>query len=220
MPKKREKKKRQPNKRILILCEGEKTEPYYFQGLKSDKYTRNKLSALRIEISDTKKNTAKELVIEAKQFKKNAEREKNPYDNIWVVFDKDGYSKHPQAFDQANSNDIRIAFSSISFEFWFLLHFQYTTKVFKKADDVINFLKNNKFMPDYEKNNNNYSILKDKTDLAIANAKKLRINVHDIDDGIKTNDKKLQQNYSKVNKVYNLNPYTDVDILVNQLLKL
>ena len=26
MPKKREKKKRQPNKRILILCEGEKTE--------------------------------------------------------------------------------------------------------------------------------------------------------------------------------------------------
>ncbi len=63
MPKKREKKKRQPNKRILILCEGEKTEPYYFQGLKNDKYTRNKLSALRIEISDTKKNTAKELII-------------------------------------------------------------------------------------------------------------------------------------------------------------
>ena len=125
MPKKRLTNKRKPNKRILILCEGKETEPNYFKGLKQDTYHRNKLAALRIELYDSGKNTGKELVVEAKYLKKTANAEKNPYDAIWIVIDRDGYTKHPQTFDQANANKINIAFSSISFEFWFLLHFIY-----------------------------------------------------------------------------------------------
>ncbi|MEE4359795.1 MAG: RloB family protein [Desulfococcaceae bacterium] len=162
MPKKRQNKKIQPNDRILILCEGEKTEPNYFNGLKRDKAISNRLSALRIEIYDSSKNTAKELVEQAKILKKEAIRERNPYEDIWIVIDKDGYTRHPQAFDQANANRINIAFSSISFEFWFLLHYKYTTKVFEKGDDLINFLKNNGYMPDYKKNDNHYTVLKPK----------------------------------------------------------
>ena len=136
MPKKRQTNKRKIKDRILILCEGEKTEPNYFNGLKRDKFRSNRLSALRIEIYDYGSNTAKELVKQAKSLKDDAKREKNPYDKIWVVFDRDGYTKHPQALDQASANGIRVAFSSISFEFWFLLHFTYTTRQFEKADDV------------------------------------------------------------------------------------
>ena len=146
MPKKRNANKRKLNKRILILCEGKQTEPDYFRGLKHDKMRRNRLAALRIEIFDTEKTTGKELISEAKRLKKIAERERNPYDEIWVVFDRDGYTKHPQTFDQAYSNKIEIAFSSISFEFWFLLHFEYSTKAFEKADSLISYLK--KHLPD------------------------------------------------------------------------
>lgn len=54
MPKKRKNSFRTVNKRILILCEGEKTEPNYFNSIKHDLHLRNKLKALRIEISVTK----------------------------------------------------------------------------------------------------------------------------------------------------------------------
>ena len=156
MPKKRNANKRKLNKRILILCEGKQTEPDYFRGLKHDKMRRNRLAALRIEIFDTEKTTGKELISEAKRLKKIAERERNPYNEIWVVFDRDGYTKHPQTLDQAYSNKIEIAFSSISFEFWFLLHFEYSTKAFEKADSLISYLK--KHLPDYSKCDDNYEI--------------------------------------------------------------
>jgi hypothetical protein len=210
MPKKREVKKRKPNKRILILCEGKETEPNYFQGLKSDKFHQNKLAALRIEIydpkqnRDKKKNTGKELIVQAKRLKQGAEAEKNPYDDIWIVIDKDGYTKHPQTFDHARGNKIKIAFSSISFEFWFLLHFKFTTKSYQKADDLISYL--TRYMQDYDKVDDNYSFLKDKTQIAIENAQRVR-------------------EYRKVDiergtQIYELNPYTDVDLLVKNLLNL
>lgn len=211
MPKKRQKKKRLPNKRILILCEGEKTEPNYFNGLKRDKSKSNRLSALRIEIYDSKKNTGKELVEEAKSLKKEAMKEKNPYDDIWVVIDMDGYTKHPQAFDQARANRINISFSSISFEFWFLLHHTYTTKSFEKADDLIKYLKRKQYMVGYEKYDDNYSKLKDRTEYAISNAEKVR-------KFWKVDDKRIED--IRGQKIYELNPYTDVDILVDKLLKL
>ncbi|MDM8539517.1 RloB family protein [Desulfococcaceae bacterium HSG9] len=205
MPKKRLTNRRKPNKRILILCEGRETEPNYFKGLKHDKYHRNKLAALRIEIYDSNKNTGKELVAEAKSLKKIANAEKNSYDAIWIVIDKDGYTKHPQTFDQANANKINIAFSSISFEFWFLLHFTYTTKAFHKSADLERHLRF-EYMQNYEKYDDNYSKLKDKTDQAIGNAKKIQ--------------KYSQNDLNRGRKIYELNPYTDVDVLVQKLLSL
>jgi len=206
MPKKRSKDKRQPNKRILILCEGEKTEPFYFKGLKRDKSNSNRLAALRIEIYDSQKNTARELVAEAKYLKSQAIREKNPYDDIWIVVDKDGYTKHPQAFDQAKANKINISFSSISFEFWFLLHHTYTTKAFNSSDELIKYIKTH-YIPDYKKNDDNYSKLKDKISTAIHNAEKIRIHWA-----------KIKNDWEK--KRYEINPFTDVDVLVKRLLSL
>ena len=81
----------------------------------------HQLTGLRIEIYDTKYNTAVELVKQAIELKKSGKSEQNPYDSIWVVVDLDGYRKHPQAFDLAEENDIKMAFSCISFEYWFLL---------------------------------------------------------------------------------------------------
>jgi hypothetical protein len=204
MPKKRPTDKRKPNKRILILCEGKETEPNYFKGLKHDQLNQRKLAALRIEIYDSRKNTGKELIAEAKHLKKEAKEEKNPYDDVWVVIDRDGYTKHPQTFDQARANKINIALSSISFEFWFLLHFEYTTKGFGKADDLIDYLK--KYMKDYNKSGDNYHVLKNMTKNAIDYAQRIRTH--------------WEFEIERGKKIYDLNPYTDVDVLVDKLLNL
>lgn len=206
MPKKRPRNKRKPNKRILILCEGAKTEPNYFKSLKKDKSCRNKLAALRIEIYDSDKNTGRELVQVAKDFKKLAQSERNPYDAIWIVLDKDGYTKHPHTFDQAYVNEIDIAFSSISFEFWFLLHFEYTTRPFQKADDVIEHLTKKNYLPSYSKNTCYYSILENLTSKAIKRAKRIR------------SFWKVETDEGR--KIYDLNPYVDVDVLVEKLINL
>lgn len=206
MPRKRIINKKEPKNRILILCEGEKTEPTYFKGLKSDLHFRNKLSALRIVVYPSSYNTGKELIEDAEQLKKKAEKEQNTYDAVWVVLDKDGYTKHPETFTKAEATGINIAFSSISFEFWFLLHFEYTTKAFYKSDELIRYIKQKKYIPNYHKSDDNYPFLREFTLTAINNAKKLRENI--------------QFEFDHGKKIYELNPYTDVDVLVDMLLSL
>jgi len=206
MPKPRKENSRAVRQRILILCEGRETEPLYFNGIKTEKRKDNPLSALRIVVYDTRINTGKELVLLAKELKEEAKREKNEYDAIWVVIDRDGYTKHPQAFNQARANEIQIAFSSISFEYWFLLHFIKTTKPFTKSDEVIKHLKQDSYYTNYEKSLDHYQKLKNLTQTAIQNAQWLR--------------KQVGYDTSMEDKRYVFNPYTDVDILVSYLLSL
>ena len=73
---------------------------------------------------------------------------------------------------QANTNRaISFVTSNPTFEIWFLLHFRYTTKAYPNGDAVIDDLK--KYIPDYEKNKDVYSLCCDKLEEAIRNADKL-----------------------------------------------
>src|ERR1017187_5367603 len=120
---KRKLSKRLIPQRTLILCEG-KTEYIYFDGIRTEKLNKNQEVGLRIAIAKPKdvKGVGKEMVEQAKSLKGTAKKENNEYKEIWVVFDKDNYTKHHEAFTQAKGNKINIAFSSVSFEYWFLLH--------------------------------------------------------------------------------------------------
>ena len=196
------KQRRQINQRVLILCEGEQTEPIYFNALKADKSNLNNSSALRIVVHDSKKNTAKELVAEALELKMEAEKEKNAYDAIWVVVDRDGYTKHPESFNRAEKTKIKIAFSSPSFEFWFLLHFLYSTAPLENANATIKKLKEH--LTEYEKNINVYQKLKNNQTKAVEYSNKI----------------KEHHANSSNNPVWKLNPYTNVGDLVEFLLNL
>jgi hypothetical protein len=186
--------------RILILCEGIETEPNYFKAIKRDLQFARKLSATRIVLHETKINTAKELVELALNLKKEAEKEHNPYQHVWVVVDRDGYTKHPQSFDRAYATGIQIAFSSACFEFWFLLHFEFSTGGFNDCDAVIKKLKGH--FVQYEKRNDYYAILKPKTQTAIANGDK------------------IMQHWKKLGRgpIWILNPYSNVGELVRLLI--
>ena len=79
-----------PNKRILILCEGE-TEVEYFEQLKLNTALAHRLAAVLIEpiIYKPNDNSLKGLVWEAMQRKRTEARKGNPFDSIWIVFDND-----------------------------------------------------------------------------------------------------------------------------------
>ena len=191
-----------PRKRVLILCEGGKTEPNYFKGLRVDPSHAKSLSGVQVVVHPTKKNSAKELVAEAISLMKEAKQERNAYDEVWVVVDRDGYTKHPESFDRAIANKIRIGFSSTCFEYWILLHFEYTTRQFANCDEVIEVL--NRHIPEYDKADNIYDKIKDRTQTAIANGERvIRYWAQEAGDG---------------RPIWNFLPYTDVGKLVDSLI--
>ncbi len=121
MPRERKPSGRKPEKRLLIFCEGSanKSESAYLNAfLKNCRFAGDKIE---VKVIETKFNTGKELVNMAK------EAREFEHDSLWVVYDKDGYTKHAETFDHAKRSDIKIVFSSISFEYWILLHYEYTS---------------------------------------------------------------------------------------------
>lgn len=103
----------QVSKRFLILCEDEKSSLLYLDSFKKDEKLRRDLAAVSIEIYQPHDISPLGLVSEAKRKKKIAKKERNPFDEVWVVLDKDGHANLPQAINKAESNDIKVALSII-----------------------------------------------------------------------------------------------------------
>lgn len=175
----RRKAKRASYDRVLIVCEGEKTEPNYFKEIR----THFRLKSVNIEIEDNTSGSAPISVVNnaLKKYKKTKD-----YDRVYCVFDKDTHPTYDQALDKisrarlAKGHKIIAAQSVPCFEFWILLHFEYTTGSFSatgKASfctSVINKIKAKNYIPDYEKGAKDLSpILIPRLDCAISNAKKV-----------------------------------------------
>ncbi len=186
---KRKSKFRNPKPNILIICQGEKTEPNYFKGMK----LFERISNVNIEIISRPVDPYR--IIECSLIKKRSKE----YDQIWCVFDIDATTikNVNRAFTLADRNKIRIAYSNEAFELWYVLHFEYlniTTDRKAYIGKLNRYLKNG-----YKKNDKNmYEILSGNQKLAISNSKK------------------LFNKYSKVDP-YNNNPSTNVHEIVEKL---
>ncbi|MCK5848078.1 MAG: RloB domain-containing protein [Caldisericia bacterium] len=181
--------------KLYIICEGKKRKSeyaYFSSFIKSLCFNE-----YRIKLVYTDKNTGKELVQVAKQSKEF----KN--DLAWIVYDKDGYTLHPQTFNDARQCNVEIAFSSISFEYWILLHFKYTSRAFSNSEELIKYL-----LEDF---NFNY----DKGDEDVYDKIKLDTN------RAKTHAKRIQKYQEKAHTIgtpiYNFNPYTNINDLIEQI---
>lgn len=139
LAKKENKRKRNSkNKRryFLIVCEGEKTEPNYFESLKND-LPKGVLTSCRIDIEGTGRNTLS-LVEESKKIKERLENETSlSIDKIWVVFDRDSFESHNfnEAINHCKNSlpEIGCAWTNEAFELWYLLHFHfYNTAINRK----------------------------------------------------------------------------------------
>ncbi len=104
----------EPNKiekpTILIVCEGENTEPSYFRQFR--------LSSATIKAVGEGYNTIS-LVQRAV-----ALAQEKKYDQVWCVFDKDDFSANDfnNAIVLAENNNFGVAYSNQAFEYWIILH--------------------------------------------------------------------------------------------------
>jgi hypothetical protein len=124
-------------KYILIVCEGEKTEPNYFKALK-ESLPKGVLEVCEFRIVGTGYNTAS-LVRKAMKHRTDWEEEtRRTVDKLWVVFDRDSFT--PTSFNTAvntcirNKPSVDCAWSNEAFELWYLLHFHYYNTGISRAD--------------------------------------------------------------------------------------
>jgi hypothetical protein len=152
----------EPIQRFLIVCEGQKTEPHYFNGFRVPK------DIVELDIRGTGYNTIRlvEKAIELKDVEK--------YDQVWCVFDRNSHPAHhfKGALELADKNDISVAYSNQSFELWYLLHFDYCDTATHRKDCCRRL--NRRLGRRYEKNGETlYDDLKPLQQDAIRNATRL-----------------------------------------------
>jgi hypothetical protein len=161
-------------KTILIVCEGQRSEPDYFHNLRNEVLSKN--GDVYIKILPIPKDEQEEIEKEVTNFKlrrggkrrevrraiKNVEPveyiieedyiaqptcyirkaqlayiEKN-YSELWAIYDKNGHADHERAYLLSIDNTkcdkiVNIGFSSISFEEWILMHFEFCDIAFLKS---------------------------------------------------------------------------------------
>lgn len=108
--------------RVLIVCEGKKTEPFYFNSFSMMKNSSSLVFDINTEGGGI--NTV-QVVDKAIQLKEAAEKQGNPYDSVWAVFDRDSFkaSDFDTAILKAESKGIGCAWSNEAFELWYVYHF-------------------------------------------------------------------------------------------------
>lgn len=96
---------------ILIVCEGENTEPSYFNQFR--------ITSAKVKSVGEGYNTIS-LVNRAL-----ALSQQGNYDQVWCVFDKDDFNDNDfnSAIQIAVANNFGVAYSNQSFEYWLILHF-------------------------------------------------------------------------------------------------
>lgn len=110
---------------FLIVSEGAKTEPLYFDGLAkhiNEKYGQS-VSVKKPSIDTKGEGKCTVSLVEATT--KFVSRTHNIYSQVWVVFDKDDFEDFDEAIDLAEKRGYKTAWSNQSFEYWIFLHFNY-----------------------------------------------------------------------------------------------
>lgn len=147
--------RRAPYQKVLIVCEGEKTEPYYLNGLKA----YYGLSTANVEITGDCGSDPISIVNHAKDRYRSEQAAGDPFDRVYCVFDRDSHPNYRAGLAKINGckpKGIYYAATSVPcFEYWLLLHFKYTTRPYEPlpgnspCDQVISELKD--YLPGYRK---------------------------------------------------------------------
>jgi len=197
--KERNKKSRKEKPMIIITAEGRnETEANYFNGFRTQE------CPYIIKIHKAGNLTDPTKLAESIRKKWDAEdADVRTGDMAFVVVDLDNEENKAKEIQQlaAKSRVEKFIVSNPSFEVWFLLHYEYSTRSYMNADAVIRELK--KHYPEYEKTSDMYPLLMEKTGNAITNAEKLEV-YHKAEEHLHPD--------------VNCNPYTDVHKLVKKLL--
>lgn len=196
--------------RLLIVCEGSKTEPNYLEEIRRE----FKLASTRVRVQPGSFGTGPLQVVEfAEHLFLQGDPNKNilarDFDCVYAVFDRDDHETYHAALSKMtslnrrfmNNEKRKVSFEAIAsvpcFELWLLLHFEDVQAPIDRTQ-VYERLKG--YLPAYDKGQSGYwASIKPKLSLAIDRAK-IRQNLSTAHDGVQ--------------------PYTDMDRLVQKLIAL
>ncbi len=233
-------KKRLSKTNIFIACEGTQTEYWYFKAIKEALDEGDDFALTIYPDKNNKEGNSRKQAKTDKIYtdhnslcKKAIEQLSNNFcDEAWLVFDKDGHLGIENTFEAAQKEGVRIAFSSIAFEHWVLLHFEKNDTTFVKSDCkdakkhylycgtgknegdcqgtrcVAGHIRLKNYISHYDKSGGKlYSQISNRQFIAFENAAWLRW-------------RKQADSQNANGKIYTLNPYSDVDILLKRLFKI
>ena len=190
--------KRKQRPVILIVAEGENvTESQYFRHFlkPNSEYTIRMVAAKHVTDPGGMLET-----IQKKWHELDLDERKG--DAAFIVVDLDCSDEKAKAIKalKQNSKGIQFIVSNPCFEVWFLLHFRYSTRSFINNNAVIRELKD--YEPAYEKNMDIFSVIGDKTELALDRTIQLQKYYEDLGYDWPSN---------------NCNPFTDVPIIIKKI---
>lgn len=160
------------------------------------------------------------------------------FDEIWAVYDKNGHTEHKEARKKAEGDGIKIAFSSRSFEYWLLLHFERINQAFSQTECkegkgkkkksvncgskentnfndckgsrcIAGYLRNKGYLPIYEKSSTPEALTEM---MSILLSEKHLKNAMENAAWLRYHQEKLNQ------EIYNINPWSNIDKLVKSIL--
>lgn len=200
----RQRRERARNKRVLIVCEGTKTEPQYLRELLDDLDIRPHV----VCVAPNDGTSPKSVVSHALALYEKNDKAGDAFDQVYCVFDRDNHTTFDDTVQKikdltAAGKPFVAITSTPCFEVWLLLHFGYTDEPFHAAgkksvgNQVVSALKTKPGFATYGKGQQGvYVQLKAKLEDALTHAERLR-----------THNAKMDS----------INPATDVDILVKAI---
>lgn len=158
---------KKPEKVIVVVCEGEQTEPNYFRALRQ----KFRLSNLTVQIVPGKGAPITVVNCAIDEKKKLDE----PADEVWCVIDTENPINNPSltvAIEKARKNKINLAISNPSFEYWYFIHFENSSRPFANGQAMKKALKAH--IPEYDESMIVFPLLDNLTQKAIDCALLLR----------------------------------------------
>lgn len=169
--------RRPPYPRILIVCEGRKTEPLYFDDIRK----QNRIPSAHVSVIPSGSGTEPRQVVEfaIAEFEKS-----RAFEWVFPVFDRDSHRTYGAALQHARNNDrqlrndegVAVRFVAVPsvpcFELWILIHFMEVHHGYPRAE-LIRTLKQH--IPGYTKSTEGiYALTEPHLDIAVRNAEQLR----------------------------------------------
>ena len=149
---------------FLIVCEGEVTEPEYFNSFR--------LTSANVKAIGKGMNTIS-LVKEAIAIRDIEKRRSRNYDQCWV--DDFSDSDFNAAIQMAQTNGFHVAYSNQAFEYWFLLHFNlYQGSIHRsRYGEMLSHLLGFRYGKTKGDSMKVFNVIYPKTRIAIGNAQKI-----------------------------------------------
>lgn len=120
------KKPRNSKLKIVIVSEGERTEPDYFKQFA--RLHRNGLViVMTVGLGCDPSRVVQRAIKEHQMLKRTAREQGDSFASefeVWAVFDRDEHTEFDTPIQHAEANGIKVAYSNPCFELWGLMHYR------------------------------------------------------------------------------------------------